>query len=245
MAYNRHNYVDGDVLSAYELNQMEDKLATSADVNAAYEPAKWTQLIDEPNDRYPKGGSFEYGGYENGIIKVIRNDQASNANSYIRFVTHTVKAGHVYYAAFDLRHNDAQERSCWLRVYSPSQEWGRLLATPNEWTHYAKVAAYNKDADAETWIGIYIYHTIAEGTLVEVKNHNFIDLTELFGAGNEPATAEEFEAMFPPKKHPYSENTDIDVPFLTAVRRMADIETMAMMAYVNSEYAAALAELEV
>lgn len=36
----------------------------------------------------------------------------------------------------------------------------------------------------------------AEGYLVTFKSYNVIDLTSMFGAGNEPATVEEFEALF-------------------------------------------------
>lgn len=34
---------------------------------------------------------------------------------------------------------------------------------------------------------------------------NFIDLTKMFGSGNEPSTTEEFEAMFPNDYYPYNE----------------------------------------
>ena len=36
---------------------------------------------------------------------------------------------------------------------------------------------------------------------------NIIDLTQIFGSGNEPSTVEEFEAMFPLDYYPYSEGT--------------------------------------
>lgn len=39
-----------------------------------------------------------------------------------------------------------------------------------------------------------------------------IDLTQMFGSGNEPSTTEEFEAMFPNGYYPYSEGTLMSMP---------------------------------
>ena len=39
---------------------------------------------------------------------------------------------------------------------------------------------------------------------IKVRNVNLIDLTLMFGAGNEPSTVEEFEALFPEAYYPYN-----------------------------------------
>ena len=51
------------------------------------------------------------------------------------------------------------------------------------------------------------YVALASGLDVEVnfKNVQLFDLTAMFGAGNEPSTVEEFEAMFPDDYYPYSD----------------------------------------
>lgn len=41
---------------------------------------------------------------------------------------------------------------------------------------------------------------------------NIIDLTKMFGEGNEPSTPEEFEAMFPNDYYPYNEGTLMSMP---------------------------------
>ncbi len=41
---------------------------------------------------------------------------------------------------------------------------------------------------------------------------NVIDLTKMFGSGNEPSTPEEFEAMFPNDYYPYNEGTLMSMP---------------------------------
>lgn len=43
------------------------------------------------------------------------------------------------------------------------------------------------------------------GDTYEIKDVIVIDLTKMFGSGNEPATVEEFEAMFPNSYYPYNE----------------------------------------
>ena len=48
--------------------------------------------------------------------------------------------------------------------------------------------------------------TLAGQTFV-ISNPMFFDLTLMFGAGNEPATVEEFEAMYPASYYPYSAPT--------------------------------------
>lgn len=45
---------------------------------------------------------------------------------------------------------------------------------------------------------------VAEGETASVKNIQLIDLTLMFGAGNEPETVEEFEAMFPENYYEYN-----------------------------------------
>jgi hypothetical protein len=39
-----------------------------------------------------------------------------------------------------------------------------------------------------------------------------IDLTQMFGEGNEPTTVEEFESMFPNAYYPYSEGELMSIP---------------------------------
>lgn len=41
---------------------------------------------------------------------------------------------------------------------------------------------------------------------------NIIDLTQMYGSGNEPSTVEEFEAMFPNDYYPYNEGTLMSMP---------------------------------
>lgn len=57
---------------------------------------------------------------------------------------------------------------------------------------------------------------MAIGESYKVKNVMSIDLTALFGAGNEPSTAEEFRAMFPADYYPYCRGQFADLLWTNA-----------------------------
>lgn len=49
------------------------------------------------------------------------------------------------------------------------------------------------------------------GTTVKLSNPMLFDLTQMFGSGNEPATVEEFEALYPDAYYPYDAGSLLDV----------------------------------
>ena len=50
------------------------------------------------------------------------------------------------------------------------------------------------------------------GDTIEISNFMLADLTKMFGSGNEPATVEEFKAMFPEDYYEYNEGTLLSMP---------------------------------
>lgn len=60
-----------------------------------------------------------------------------------------------------------------------------------------------------------------------VSNFMLIDLTKMFGAGNEPSTPEEFEAMFPEDYYPYNECTLMSMPVNEVVEKGKNILNVA------------------
>lgn len=52
-----------------------------------------------------------------------------------------------------------------------------------------------------------------------VSNFMLIDLTKMFGEGNEPSTPEEFEALFPEDYYPYNEGTIMSIPVNEVVEK--------------------------
>lgn len=77
----------------------------------------------------------------------------------------------------------------------------------------------------------------ADGLTLKIM---LVDITKMFGAGNEPSTPEEFEALFPEDYYPYNEGTLMSIPVNEVVekgRNLFDekIELGLMNYDVNSE----------
>ena len=111
---------------------------------------------------------------------------------------YSLVAGHKYYLCITAKSDDDTAIGI-----------GNILSTGVQFT-FDLASTYAKQsrvitASIDASNTFYIFST-AENTTVVVKNVMFIDLTRMFGAGNEP-TAAEFEAMFPEPYYPYSAPT--------------------------------------
>lgn len=91
--------------------------------------------------------------------------------------------------------------------------------------HYTFCCFGTPDTTTAWQFAFYAYG-IAELT---IHNLQAFDLTEMFGAGNEPTTLEEFRALYPKKYYPYS------APEVRSMRATG-IETIGFNAF-NGEYA--------
>ena len=94
------------------------------------------------------------------------------------------------------------------RVYTPNQYFQTSSFSTNSFTDWHKVSGVLTMNSAKTRIYVGFYgqtssDVLAAGDKVEIKNCMLIDLTDIFGAGNEP-TAAEFEAMFPDDYYEYA-----------------------------------------
>lgn len=69
------------------------------------------------------------------------------------------------------------------------------------------ITTANMDADASLDFHVW------DGVAVDITFYpQLVDLTKMFGAGNEPSTPEEFEAMFSEDYYPYNEGTLMSIP---------------------------------
>lgn len=65
------------------------------------------------------------------------------------------------------------------------------------WTQTTGAAVYFRPT-------FYIAQSVTQGSEIKYKNAQAFDLTEIFGAGNEPSTVAEFESLFPNDYYAYS-----------------------------------------
>ncbi len=149
----------------------------------------WNQLLENAEN-------------EETIICTDANDYVKhgceyNSNGYIPVI------GHNYFVSFEcfLERTDS-EFGIGVGSYN---SYGKLNNASNTWTKIKKIATPRKlDYGNRFYIFFNaIPRTIQEGEEVKTRNICVFDLTQMFGAGNEP-TVEEFEAMFPGDYYEYN-----------------------------------------
>jgi hypothetical protein len=138
----------------------------------------------------------------------ITYNSVGNPQGYYLFSTQleNLVKGHIYMVSIDARVSSGLNVEMELYpnydtvlVFHPNEEWNRYAAlytlTRNTFNKYYYVGI-NKSSTT----------TVNAGDYFEFRNAQFIDLTSIFGAGNEPATYEEFKAIYP-EIYPYCEPT--------------------------------------
>lgn len=157
----------------------------------------WNQLIVNGNFARGTYGWNTVGGSvssEGGILTYTKNNETTNLPA-ARVDKRNVAfpAGHKYYYAFAIR--PSVETVCQFGTNGNMNiKLSRLEA--NVWKKVSGIFTHSSEVT-----NLYYYcnreSNLSPGDTVEYKEIILIDLTLMFGAGNEPTTVEEFEAMFP------------------------------------------------
>ena len=115
----------------------------------------------------------------------------------------TITAGHKYFVSRKLSASQNVENAVFARVSGAN----KVCFTINRQdTQAILTSAYSgtSDGSGDTNEGnVWLYQYNGSST-VTVTDLNIIDLTQLFGAGNEPTTVEEFKTLFPKDYYPYN-----------------------------------------
>ena len=77
------------------------------------------------------------------------------------------------------------------------------ITTANQYVKGIGIVHASKNA---TLLQINVYG-LSAGETISIKKVNLIDLTLMFGAGNEPSSVAEFEALYPESYYPYNAGT--------------------------------------
>lgn len=105
-----------------------------------------------------------------------------------------------------------------LAPYAPKAFFNEYTfkLTSDQWTHSSKIDVAKKTSD-DCSIGVRAAgSTTVIGATISCKNLQCVDLTQMFGAGNEP-TLEQFEAMLTRPDYPYNAGTLVSAD-VTAVQ---------------------------
>lgn len=148
----------------------------------------WNQLWNYGETVKEDGVTFTY---ENHFYDVVKNTTANNGI----YVLYNVKERNKYYLSFEASSSDNIVLNLslgqWLSV---------KLTEKNE--RYSTVITSDAIIPVPR-VAIYLYSSSGVNCSYRVGNIKVIDLSAMFGVGNEP-TAEEFEQMFPAEFYPYN-----------------------------------------
>ena len=181
----------------------------TAGTPAVYGP--WNQLVNHGNfdtttgwTRY-NSSTMSFSVSDNvGIVNITGNQRQP-----LMYRTFNMADGHKFYYAHTLRITAATARNFRTgRLYTPNQYFQNTAFSTNQFTSWRKVSGVITANSAKTrmYVGFYGQTTsdvLAAGDKLEIKNCMLIDLTDVYGAGNEP-TAAQFEAENPELYYDYA-----------------------------------------
>ena len=148
----------------------------------------WNQLWNYGETVKEDGVTFTY---ENHFYDVVKNTTVNNGI----YVLYNVKESNKYYLSFEASSSD----NIVLNL-SLGQWLSAKLTEKNE--RYSTVITSDAIIPVPR-VAIYLYSSSGVNCSYRVGNIKVIDLSAMFGAGNEP-TAEQFERMFPAEFYPYN-----------------------------------------
>lgn len=153
----------------------------------------WNQLWDYGKTKKEAWVTFAY---ENHFYDVVKNTTANNGI----YVSYKVKSNNKYYVSYEASSNDNIKLSLSLGISLTAE----LTESNKRYRDIITTGNLTKPRNS-----IYLYSPSGVACSYRVGNIKVIDLTQMFGAGNEPSTVEEFEEMFPDDYYEYCEPTII------------------------------------
>ena len=131
------------------------------------------------------------------VLKVERVTETTTALSICNTTPRsTAITGHKYYCRATLTGSvaasDTKMQTRFIVANTKSDYLG-VETTPKTFSDILVAGSSSPTVNGVNIIGT----TFTLGDYIEVSNLNIIDLTQMFGSGNEPSTAAEFEAMLP------------------------------------------------
>ena len=178
---------------------------------------KWNQLAKNGNfntvDQWePMASSACSVTASNGVLKLTINNNTENARPNIQQTfTDTPILGHVYLAKVEMRFTSSKRTTVNFSTLAGFYV-DRSYLCNGQWYEYNEIRVANNENYARKTL--YISQHVSEfdnGDTFEYRNYNVFDLTLMFGAGNEPATVAEFEALFPEPYYPYDPGSLLSV----------------------------------
>ena len=178
----------------------------------------WNQLVKNGNFASTSGwkaANTNYGTISasgNILIYTVASQQAGPYNYRVQQQNDDnlgIPVGHKLYIALDFKPSEANEGSVQLQSSVGALDKAVLSfagATPNAWSH---LSTFFTTVRASQYIALYLKLNNPQtvGATFQFKNFMIVDLTAMFGAGNEPTTVEEFKSLFPLSYYSYNQGS--------------------------------------
>ena len=164
----------------------------------------WNQLVQ--NGDFSDGttswsGSLTNRTVNDGVMTAVSNN--TNTDGYINQVIKTIP-GHKYLLSVYAQSPDSSVLRCRIFTNGSYTEFIANTTLTTSWVRYTGIGVAQSSGTGAT-NGMYLAVTKEKTALF--KNICLFDLTQMFGAGNEPSTVAEFEAMYPLPYYDYNAGT--------------------------------------
>lgn len=176
----------------------------------------WNQLVSEPNDatnwRKTVGTTNVTVEVENKALKITVGDVSSGGNSFI--ISASLGANYISGHKYMLKAHTSSTNI--LSHWNLLDVWaGGTDILPNTQGVQSIIATATATSANSPYAAITFMPQSAPaqsvGTVIYIYSISCIDLTAMFGAGNEPATVAEFESLFPDAYYPYNAGSLLSV----------------------------------
>lgn len=199
----------------------------------------WNQMVSDGNFQLVRKWSTQRVNpiADNGELTCTVTVAGAGSNAFACDNNTKTVVGHKYYITtnwYIASTNASSGFVCGLRGALPASP---IPGNPDVWNKYSTIGTVTNSSS------IFIATLGGDtkvGDIFKIKNVMVTDLTKMFGAGNEPSTPEEFEALFPEDYYPYNEGTLMSIPVNEVVEKGRNLfdekMELGLMNYdVNSE----------
>ena len=135
------------------------------------------------------------------------NGTATVQYDTIGIVNTNIVYGHKYYVSLYLKYDTGNTNTSNVLFKMgdfSTNEFYISMSLTNEWARYEKIDTLKSAATPAYLSGFQKFSTADQILSIKWKNIQIFDLTQMFGAGNEPSTPEEFWFYFDHKLYPYN-----------------------------------------
>lgn len=132
--------------------------------------------------------------FEDGVATVDFYNSPGSYHTMVQKVSPPIVLNNKYYYSYFINPNETLE-VCGAEFAGGAQVSDNQTYLKNTWTQVSNISYGRRDGTGAMYIPFIWGGRMPENLIAQVKSPVYVDLTLMFGAGNEPATVEEFEHL--------------------------------------------------